>query len=349
MKTTSILILCLTCLGAISWSAPRAKATKDPSVAAKDPDFAIQGEYAPTAKIGAIGKGGQYGLQVVALGDGNFQAALYAGGLPGSGAKNNNFALLNGSTEGAKTILKAKSGETVVIKGGTATGSKGDQKLFAYDRVERKSPTLGKKAPKGAKVLFAGVEMDRFSGGIKLDGNLLEEGVVSLDSFGDFTLHLEFRTPYKPKTKPGNQDRGNSGVYIFNNYETQILDSFGIKGEFNFCGALYRKKAPDLNMCLPPLAWQTYDIEFTTPRFKGGKKIKNARITTRHNGVIIHDDYELDKGTRWQTPRKRKGPNPPPRPRQPRQVSEYLVGGEKVRLNGVSSTNLRQLLADYFE
>ena len=185
----------------------------------------------------------------------------------------------------------------MIIKDDTATGRKGDKKLFAYDRVERKSPTLGKKAPKGAKVLFAGVEMDRFSGGIKLDGNLLEEGVVSLDSFGDFTLHLEFRTPYKPKTKPGNQDRGNSGIYIFNNYETQILDSFGIKGEFNFCGALYRKKAPDLNMCLPPLAWQTYDIEFTTPRFKDGKKVKNARITTRHNGVIIHDDYELDKGT----------------------------------------------------
>ena len=185
----------------------------------------------------------------------------------------------------------------MVIKGNTATGSKGDKKLFAYDQVDRKSPTLGKKAPKGAKVLFAGVEMDRFSGGIKLDGNLLEEGVVSLDSFGDFTLHLEFRTPYKPNTKPGNQDRGNSGVYIFNNYETQILDSFGIKGEFNFCGALYRKKAPDLNMCLPPLAWQTYDIEFTAPRFKDRKKVKNARITTRHNGVVIHDDYELDKGT----------------------------------------------------
>ena len=72
---------------------------------------------------------------------------------------------------------------------------------------------------------------------------------------------------------PGNQDRGNSGVYIFNNYETQILDSFGIKGEFNFCSALYRKKAPDLNMCLPPLAWQTYDIEFTAPA-KDPKKIE---------------------------------------------------------------------------
>ena len=185
----------------------------------------------------------------------------------------------------------------MVISGDTATGSKGDKKLFVYDRVERKSPTLGKKPPKGARLLFGGKKADRFSSGKKLDGDLLKEGVVSMDSFGDFTLHLEFRTPYKPKTKPGSQDRGNSGVYIFNNYETQILDSFGIKGEFNFCGALYRKKPPAVNMCLPPLSWQTYDINFTAPRFKDGKKVKNARITTRHNGVLIHADFELDKGT----------------------------------------------------
>ena len=209
MKTTSLVILCLTCAGTFAMAAPRSKtkAVKDLAVAAKDADFGIQGEYAATTDIGSKAEKGQYGLQVVALGDGNFQAALYKGGLPGSGAENNEFVLLTGSTEGGKTTLKAKSGETVVIKGGTATGTQGEKKLFVYDRVERQSPTLGKKAPKGAKVLFGGVEMDRFSGGTKLDGGLLEEGVVSLDSFGDFTLHLEFRTPYKPKTKPGNQDR----------------------------------------------------------------------------------------------------------------------------------------------
>ena len=297
MKNCSSLTLSFYCLCSIAWTAPREKAVKDPSVAAKDPDFAIQGEYAESPKIGGEGEKGRYGLQVVALGDGKFQAALYAGGLPGSGAESNEFVLLNGETKGDVTTLKAKSGEIVVITGDKATATKGKRKLFTYDRVERKSPTLGKKAPKGAKVLFGGIETDRFSGGVKLDGELLEEGVVSLDSFGDFTLHLEFRTPYKPKTKPGSQDRGNSGVYIFNNYETQILDSFGIKGEFNFCGALYRKKPPAVNMCLPPLSWQTYDIQFTAPRFKGGKKIRNARITTRHNGVVIHDDFELDKGT----------------------------------------------------
>ena len=296
MKKHSIVILAfvLTGLGILHAAKPGSAIT-DPAAAAKDPDFAIQGEYAAYAEID---KGsGSHGLQVVALGDGKFQAALYKGGLPGSGAESNEFVLLKGETKGDKTTLKAASGETVVISGDTAIGIKGDKTLFVYDRVERKSPTLGKAAPKKAKVLFGGKKTDRFSDGKKLDGELLMEGVVSKDSFGDFTLHLEFRTPYKPKSKPGSQDRGNSGVYIFNNYETQILDSFGIKGENNFCGALYRKKPPAVNMCLPPLAWQTYDVEFTAPRFKDRKKVKNARITTHHNGVLIHNDFELDKGT----------------------------------------------------
>ncbi|MFP6901234.1 MAG: DUF1080 domain-containing protein [Opitutales bacterium] len=292
----AIISLALSALGVLHAAKPSSALT-DPAEAALDPDFGIQGEYAASAEIGK--ETGGHGLQVVALGDGKFQAALYKGGLPGSGAESNEFVLLKGETEGDRTTLKTASGETVVIAKGKATGTQGDEKLFSYDRVERKSPTLGKAPnPSIATVLFDGAkEIDRFSDGKKLDGELLMEGVVSKDSFGDFILHLEFRTPYKPKSKPGSQDRGNSGVYIFNNYETQILDSFGIKGEFNFCGALYRKKPPAVNMCLPPLAWQTYDVYFTAPRFKDGKKVKNARITTRHNGVLIHDDFELDKGT----------------------------------------------------
>ena len=65
-----------------------------------------------------------------------------------------------------------------------------------------------------------------------------------------------------------------------------------------WCGALYKKQAPDLNMAFPPLDWQTYEIDFTAPKFdEAGKKISNAKISVRHNGVWIHKGLELDKGT----------------------------------------------------
>jgi hypothetical protein len=113
----------------------------------------------------------------------------------------------------------------------------------------------------------------------------------------------------KPGANPSSQQRGNSGIYIFNNYEIQILDSFAldlneqnnaVKTESNadrWCGSIYKKTAPDLNMCYPPLRWQTYDIDFTAPEFEGDRKVKNARITVHHNGVLIQDDIELETGT----------------------------------------------------
>ena len=124
----------------------RTKAIKDPALAAKDPDFAVQGEYAATADIGLKESKGQYGLQVVALGEGNFRAALYKG-LPGSGAENNEFILLTGSTEEGKTILKAKSGETVVIKGDTATGSKATKNCLPTIGLTGRARLWAKKAP----------------------------------------------------------------------------------------------------------------------------------------------------------------------------------------------------------
>ncbi len=125
-----------------------------------------------------------------------------------------------------------------------------------------------------------------------VDGRgLLGSGATTKDKFQNYTLHAEFLLPFKPAGR--GQDRANSGVYMQNRYEVQVLDSFGLKGENNECAGIYSKTAPSVNMCYPPLQWQTYDIDFEAAKFDAGKKVKNAVITVRHNGVIVHDKVEI--------------------------------------------------------
>jgi hypothetical protein len=107
------------------------------------------------------------------------------------------------------------------------------------------------------------------------------------------------------------QGRANSGCYLQGRYEVQILDSFGLEGKNNECGGIYTIKDPDVNMCFPPLAWQTYDIDYTAAKYdESGKKTAHARMTVKHNGVLIHENVELTKAT-TAAPVK-EGPEPGP-------------------------------------
>jgi hypothetical protein len=126
------------------------------------------------------------------------------------------------------------------------------------------------------------------------NGHLLSTGCTSKQYFGDYTLHVEFLTPYKPHAR--GQKRGNSGIYHSGRWETQILDSFGLDGKDNECGGIYSVSKPLLNMCLPPLSWQTYDVDFTAAKFdSSGKRTAWPRITVRLNGTVVHEALELAK------------------------------------------------------
>jgi hypothetical protein len=139
-------------------------------------------------------------------------------------------------------------------------------------------------------VLFDGTVNEMKNVKLTKDGLIEARGMTAFD-VRDFQLHAEFKAPYKPAGR--GQDRGNCGIYIQQRYEIQILDSFGLDGRNNECGAIYQQAPPDVNMCLPPLAWQTYDIWFTAAKFQDGKKSANARISVWHNGVPIHVDREV--------------------------------------------------------
>ena len=282
-------------------------ALAEPTDVAKDPDFAIQGEYSGSITLnrGDV----KVGAQVIAKGLGEFDIKITSGGLPGDGWD-------------GKTTMKAtakRDGDTVKVAGGNFTGTIADGKLTLKDgmkidttlaKVERKSKTLGAKPPEGAVILFGkdGDEMKWDNGRlfelsdgkfltvakIKKDGKEQGGNIVTKEKFGAFKAHVEFRLAWMPNS--GGQGRSNSGVYFQDRYECQVLDSFGLNGENNECGGIYTQHKPAVNMCYPPMAWQTYDIEFTPAAFDAdGKKTKNARATVLHNGVKIHDDIEFPK------------------------------------------------------
>ena len=258
------------------------------------PDFAVQGEYAGEVKHDDTSF--PIGFQVIALGDHKFDGVAYPGGSPGAGwAGEEKFPAHGETKDGETKIVDDEHGHAILKDGKAILFSKDGKEIGTLNKVERKSPTLGAKAPADALVLFDGTSADQFERGKIIMKDLLAADCETKEKFGDYSMHIEFRTPFKPKGR--GQDRGNSGVYIQGRYECQVLDSFGLEGENNECGGIYSIAKPKVNACFPPLSWQTYDMDFTAARYEGGKKIKNARVTIKHNGIVIHDDLELTHGT----------------------------------------------------
>lgn len=267
-------------------------------------DFQLIGEYAGDVSIqtetktddsdaSAEATNQRFGIQIRALGSGEFEALAYEGGLPGDEKFDEATQL---------RLIGRRNGEILVLSGGPWALFAGPEKcrlinfegdsLGELPRVIRTSPTMGAQPPKDALVLFNGENTDQFTKARIADEGLLAQGANVNWLLNDFDLHLEFRIPHMPG-KQG-QQRGNSGVYLQSRYECQILDSFGTDRVFNGLGALYRFKPPRLNMAFPPLTWQTYDIRFTAARFgANGKKLRPAHVTSWVNGVKVQDNVAL--------------------------------------------------------
>lgn len=249
-------------------------------------DYAAQGEY--------LNDWG--GAQVIALGEDKFRLVTFKGGLPGAGWDKETRSEIEGKRDGGKIVFTGNDEFKAELAGGKIAITTANGGPYTMEKTSRTSPTIGAKAPAGAVVLFDGKGAGEWSNGRTDERGLLVAGTTTKRAFQNFSMHLEFLLPFKPMGR--GQDRGNSGLYLQNRYEVQVLDSFGLKGLDNECGGIYTKAKPAVNMCFPPLVWQTYDIEFQAAKFDAdGKKTKNAVTTVKHNGVVIHDNFEISGST----------------------------------------------------
>ncbi len=260
-----------------------------------DSNYPLMGEFSGEISLGDETKE-TIGLQIRPVGGDNFDALSFKGGLPGQEDVDGEPMRLIGRRSGDTVILSGGPWAMFVSAQGCTLIDREGKNLGTLARVTRTSPTMGAPAAEGAVVLFDGSNVDQFTNATMTDDGLLMAVHDLKPMFQDFNLHVEFQLPYMPEAT--DQSRANSGLYLQSRYECQVLDSFAQEPVFNGLGALYRFKKPDVNMCFPPLVWQTYDVEFTAPRWASdGKKIRDAHVTSWVNGVIVQENVALSTQT----------------------------------------------------
>ncbi|MCH2112874.1 MAG: DUF1080 domain-containing protein [Planctomycetes bacterium] len=162
-------------------------------------------------------------------------------------------------------------------------------------------------APADAVVLFNGAHLDAWQSGNGkdaawklVDGAMEVNGkgdIQTRQAFGDCQLHIEWMAPVSGQRSQG---AGNSGVFLMGKYEMQILDSWSSRTYADGqAAALYAQTPPMVNASRPPATWQSYDIVFRGPRFKGEELVSPATITAFHNGVLVHDNQNFFGATAY--------------------------------------------------
>ena len=177
-------------------------------------------------------------------------------------------------------------------------------------------------APSDAVVLFDGADTSKWVG---RDGEVqwkVEDGYMEVtrtgdvktkDSFGNCQLHIEWASPSEVKGE--SQGRGNSGVFLMDRYEIQVLDGYdNITYADGITAAIYGQYPPLVNACRKPGEWQTYDIIFIGPRFDGNELIQPAYATIIHNGVLVHHHQAVLGPTGHRSLSSYSQPHPPEAP-----------------------------------
>ena len=171
------------------------------------------------------------------------------------------------------------------------------------------TPGSATKAPSDAIVLFNGTNLSEFVSladssaavwTINRDSSMTvaagKGNIRTRRSFGDCQLHVEFRAPIVVKGE--GQGRGNSGIFLQQRYEVQVLDCYQNTTYSNGqTASIYKQSIPLANACKKPGEWQTYDIIYTAPRFnKDSVLVATGHVTVLHNGVLVQNHTEI-KGT----------------------------------------------------
>jgi hypothetical protein len=171
-------------------------------------------------------------------------------------------------------------------------------------------------APSDAIVLFDGKSLSQWQGAEGGEAKwVVKDGAFTVapktgdiktkDSFCDVQLHVEWMTPTKitgddGKTLEG-QGRSNSGIFLQEQYEIQVLDSYNNKTYPNGqAGSVYKQHIPLVNPTRAPGVWQEYDIIYTAPKFSDDKKLTSpGRVTVLLNGVLVQNNIEIQGATAW--------------------------------------------------
>lgn len=171
-------------------------------------------------------------------------------------------------------------------------------------------------APSDAIVLFDGKSLSQWQGAEGGDAKwTVQNGAFTVapktgdiktkESFCDAQVHVEWMTPTKITGDDGKllegQGRSNSGIFLQEQYEVQVLDSYNNKTYPNGqVGSVYKQHIPLVNPVRAPGVWQEYDIIFTAPKFSDDKKLVSpGRVTVLLNGVLVQNNVEIQGATAW--------------------------------------------------